>query len=255
MARFFRMFAGLRGPQALLPLCCWIALQPSIAQADLGDVCGRLAREAERIQGIPPGLVQAVALAESGRWLSELRDSQPWPWTVTASTESFFLPSKEAALAKVEELQAAGRTNIDVGCMQVNLGYHGQAFASLEEALDPASNVAYAARFLKRLRQETRSWARATERYHTSDPERGRYYRSKVYRLWHDLRRPDGSRTAGLAPPPVVLAPGRLGGRQPFRLITPGREELARPAGQGEAQRPRPGGLSILRGFDSRQRP
>jgi hypothetical protein len=253
MARFFRISAGLRGACALLPLC-WIALQPLSAQADLGDVCGRLAREAERIQGIPPGLVHALALAESGRWLSELRQSRPWPWTVTASTDSFFLTSKEAALAKVRELQAVGRTNIDVGCMQVNLGYHGQAFGSLEDALDPASNVAYAAQFLKRLRQETRSWARATERYHTSDPERGRYYRSKVYRLWHDLRRPGRSRTAELAPPPVVLAPGRAGGRNPFRLIAPGREQPPGPAEPGEVRTARPGGISILRGFDSRRR-
>jgi hypothetical protein len=253
MARFFRISAGLRGACAFLAVF-WIALQPLGARADLGDVCARLARDAERMQGIPPGLVHALALAESGRWLSDLRQSRPWPWTVTASTDSFYLTSKEAALAKVRELQSAGRTNIDVGCMQVNLGYHGQAFGSLEDALDPASNVAYAAQFLKRLRQETRSWARATERYHTSDPERGRYYRSKVYRLWHGLRRPGRSRTAELAPAPVVLAPGRAGGEQPFRLIAPGRRE---PPGQAEpdgAQTARPGGISILRGFDSRRR-
>jgi hypothetical protein len=138
--------------------------------------------------------------------------------------------------------------------MQVNLGYHGQAFGSLEDALDPASNVAYAAQFVKRLRQETRSWARATERYHTSDPERGRYYRSKVYRLWHDLRRPGRSRTAELAPPPVVLAPGRVGEAQPFRLIAPGRRELAGNTEPDAVRTARPGGISILRGIHSRQR-
>jgi hypothetical protein len=243
----------LRGACALLAVC-WIALQPLSAHADLGDVCARLARDAERIQGIPPGLVYAVALAESGRWLSELQQSRPWPWTVTASTDSFYLNSKEAALAKVRELQAAGRTNIDVGCMQVNLGYHGEAFGSLEDALDPASNVAYAAQFLKRLRQETRSWARATERYHSSDPERGRYYRSKVYRLWHDLRRPGRSRTAELTPPPVVLAPGRVGEAQPFRLIAPGPWEPPHRAESGEVRMARPGGISILRGVHSGQR-
>ena len=49
-----------------------------------------------------------------------------------------------------------------------------------EQALEPASNVADGARFLKRLRLQTRSWARATARYHSSDPDRGQAYRDKV---------------------------------------------------------------------------
>ncbi len=35
--------------------------------------------------------------------------------------------------------------------MQVNLGYHPEAFASLEAAFDPRRNVAYATRFLLEL--------------------------------------------------------------------------------------------------------
>ena len=252
MARFSSIFAGLHGLRAFVALG-WIILQPASAQADLGDVCSALAHEAERTEGIPPGLVHAVALAESGRWSPERRQSQPWPWTVTAGRESFFLSSKEAALTKVRELQANGRTNIDVGCMQVNLGYHGRAFGSLDEALDPASNVAYAAQLLKALRQETRSWARATERYHTSDPERGRQYRSKVYRLWHDLRRPGSAEMARLAAPPVVLAPGRVGAGRALRLIVPDRERSPLPAMEAKSRTTPPGGISILRGVTSQR--
>ena len=32
--------------------------------------------------------------------------------------------------------------------------------------------------------EETQSWERAVERYHTADPERGRAYREKVYERW-----------------------------------------------------------------------
>lgn len=160
----------------------------AVARAEPTDVCVSLARDIEAREGIPPGLVEAVALAESGRWFPSARRSRPWPWTVTSGSDTFYLHSKEAALDKVRELRAAGRTNIDVGCMQVNLGYHGHAFPSLEQALEPASNVAYGASFLKRLRVETRSWGRATARYHSSDPERGEAYRTKVYRLWNGVR-------------------------------------------------------------------
>jgi hypothetical protein len=31
------------------------------------------------------------------------------------------------ALGEVRELRAAGRCKIDVGCMQINLGHHGEA--------------------------------------------------------------------------------------------------------------------------------
>ena len=129
-----------------------------------------------------------MALAESGRWLADQGTTRPWPWTITAGSDSFFLPSKPEALRKVNELLSQGRSNIDVGCMQINLGYHGDAFGSVAEALEPAANVAYGAQFLKQLREETRSWARATAHYHSRHPGRGQAYREKVYRLWHQVR-------------------------------------------------------------------
>lgn len=64
--------------------------------------------------------------------------------------------------------------------MQINLSYLAQAFSSLAQAFDPASNVAYAAKFLKELRLQRLSWDKAVRYYHSSDPERQRYYRGKV---------------------------------------------------------------------------
>ena len=136
--------------------------------------------------------------------------------------------------------------------MQVNLGYQPDAFASLDEALDPTSNIAYGARFLKRLRQDTRSWARATALYHSSDPDRGKVYRTKVYRLWQELRH---GRIAGSAPIRVAGSAGSVasdapaaGPALPRRLIplAPLRR-LIRPASDAEAP-PAPGAIAILRG-------
>ncbi len=237
----------------LRPLCigfCLVGLTlapaapPALGQAlaAAGDVCAALARDMEVEEGIPPGLVHALALAESGRWLPELGRSQAWPWTVTSGKDSFYLPSKAAALRKVEELRRSGRWNIDVGCMQINLGYHGDAFTSLAEALEPRANVRYAAQFLKRLRVETRSWARATARYHSNVPDRGRAYRAKVYRLWHRLRR---TRLAMAEPDqtPSLLVPHRrtpIEDRRP-RLIIPA-------LGAGRPDERAPGAIAILRG-------
>jgi Transglycosylase SLT domain len=233
--------------------CRWL-VAPALAiavcagQAAAGPVdgvCAALARQAERAQGIPSGLVEAVALAESGRWLADEGTTRPWPWTVTAGSESFFFASKREALHKVHELRSAGRSNIDVGCMQINLGYHGDAFASVAEALEPAANVAYGAQFLRQLREETESWARATARYHSRHPQRGQAYREKVYRFWEQVR---GVRVADDVPTrlvggplvadaaPTALAPARPGPR----LIVPGRAAADR--------RSAAGGIPILRG-------
>jgi hypothetical protein len=169
-----------------------VAVLPLTAAASTPDDCGVIAERMERAEDIPPGLLQAVALAESGRAHPVHGDARPWPWTVRSGPDSFYLPSKELALSKVRELRAAGRSNIDVGCMQINLRYHGTAFATLDDALDPLRNVAYGARFLAQLSEETRSWAKATGRYHSADADRSEAYRARVWRQWRDLRRRQG---------------------------------------------------------------
>jgi hypothetical protein len=223
-----------------LALAALIVLVPRPVAATWSDVCGMLARSVERTHGIPQGLVQAVALAESGRWIGAGRGSRSWPWTVTSGADSFYLPSKQAAVLKVEELRAAGRTNIDVGCMQVNLHYHGRHFASIDEALDPAANVQYGARFLRSLRTETRSWGRATAHYHSRTASRGEAYRAKVYKLWNQVRRQPSRRLA-----PQQLALDGVA-REAEPLIEP-ETEVAEPAAPTRLKRPLIGGSSGTR--------
>jgi hypothetical protein len=82
----------------------------------------------------------------------------------------------------VQELQAQGITIIDVGCLQVNLYYHPNAFASLDAAFNPATNVAYAAKFLNELKIETGDWGVATQYYHSRTPYLGEAYSERVAR-------------------------------------------------------------------------
>ena len=134
------------------------------------------------------------ACCRRSRWRNPARidpvhgDARPWPWTVRSGPDSFYLPSKELALRKVRELRAAGRSNIDVGCMQINLGHHPTAFASLDEAFDPLEQ-----RRLWRalLTSCTPRPARGPRRRALSQqrPDRGQAYRARVWRLWRDLRR------------------------------------------------------------------
>jgi len=161
---------------------------PAPAAADRA-VCARAIAPLERAYDIPGQLMQAVALAESGRSDAARTEKYAWPWTVTAGDGGRFFASRAEAIAYVRKLQAEGRRNIDVGCMQINLRHHPRAFDDLEEAFDPVANAAYAAAFLDDLRRETRSWMAAVSRYHSSTPALARGYWRRVNVLWNDSRR------------------------------------------------------------------
>lgn len=133
---------------------------------------------AEKTHKIPEGLLKSIGFAESGRTVDGRRGA--WPWTVNAQGEGHYFDSKDDAVAFVQQLQAQGVTVIDVGCMQVNLHYHPEAFASLDAAFDPATNVAYAAKFLTWLHDETKDWATSARYYHSRTPSLGRAYAARL---------------------------------------------------------------------------
>jgi hypothetical protein len=165
-------------------------------------LCAPAVHAAEQAAAIPEQLMAAIARVESGR-----PDAQgvvrPWPWTINAEGNGQYFATKAEAVAAVRALQARGVRSIDVGCMQVNLFHHPDAFATLDLAFDPATNAAYAARFLRELLAQTGSWARATAAYHSFTPELGEDYRRRVAAAW-----PEEQRRAHLA---EAAAPGAGG--------------------------------------------
>ncbi|MBK1697271.1 transglycosylase SLT domain-containing protein [Rhodovibrio salinarum] len=154
-------------------------------EADPWALCAAATDAAEAMRpDLPAHLMGALAKVESGRWHAASKARVAWPWTVMAEGRGRYLPSKAAAIAEVRRLQARGVTNIDVGCMQVNLHWHGEAFDTLTQAFDPAYNVAYAAAFLLDLRSSENSWTKAIGVYHSRTPKYSGPYRSKVFRHW-----------------------------------------------------------------------
>ena len=67
---------------------------------------------------------------------------------MTAHGKGKFYPRRAAAIAAEKRPKADGVRKIDVGCIQINLYYHPEAFESREEAFDPAANSLYAADLL-----------------------------------------------------------------------------------------------------------
>jgi hypothetical protein len=174
--------AGLAMPAAGAPITA------QIFDANKKSCAAPIARQ-ERLHGIPSHLLAAVSLAESGRWDKEKSASFAWPWTVTAEGKGQFFASKAEAIAQVQALKARGIRNIDVGCMQINLMYHPNAFPDLETAFEPDSNVAYAAKFLRSQYDDTKSWIAAAGNYHSATPEHHFRYRAKITELWGKSRR------------------------------------------------------------------
>jgi hypothetical protein len=145
-------------------------------------------RRAERAYGIPEHLLESIALVESGRCL-EGQGVSPWPWTIATNGKGQYFSTKLEAIAAVKKLQARGVRNIDVGCMQVNLMHHPHAFKSLHEAFDISRNVAYAAQFLRDLREQYTSWHKAVGCYHSCTAALHFPYRQRVFGTWDKVRR------------------------------------------------------------------
>lgn len=172
---------------------------PGHAADMMADGCLALAARAERLYAIPPHLLQAVALTESGHGQGRGAVLASWPWTLNVEGEGRFFATKTEAVAVLRQMLASGRQSVDVGCMQINWRSHPRAFADADQALDPAANVAYGARFLRSLYDESGDWGVAVARYHSRNQGLGAVYLSRVSLYHRQL-------TGGLVPRLVVPA-------------------------------------------------
>lgn len=157
------------------------AVGPTVGPAAL---CAPAILAAEREHGLPPGLLGAIARVESGRADPATGRAVAWPWTINAEGQGRYFASKPEAVAAAQALLARGVRLVDVGCMQVNLHHHPDAFPSLEAAFDPVVNARYAGLFLKRLQAARGDWPTAAAHYHSATPEFGEPYRARVMQAW-----------------------------------------------------------------------
>ena len=162
-------------------------------------LCRPAVEAAERAVVIPPHLLAAIARVESGRRDAFSGAVNPWPWTINVEGQGFFYDSKAEAVAAVQAAQAKGIRSIDVGCMQVNLMHHPDAFPNLEQAFDPQFNTKYAAHFLRELYGQTGDWGKAAALYHSATPEIGDEYRQKVLAAWPEEVRLGSSTSSPVA--------------------------------------------------------
>jgi hypothetical protein len=228
---------------ALVALALSLTLAALPAAPHQGRLCTGAIQAAERIFDLPAGLLMAVALTETGRRIGDA--ITPWPCSINAAGEGAWLEHRRAAIERTRSLQASGVESIDVGCMQVNLKWHEDAFDSLEAAFDPGANVTYAARHLTELRARSRDWLEAAGRYHSADPARARAYLARLRSNWQAVREGGQDSWVVLPPAPGQIALGLVltpaGGLGPLiDLAGAGREASLLGASRGPLLSPMP---------------
>lgn len=131
--------------------------------------------------GLPARVLYAVALTESASKLPY--GLRPWPWTLNVGGRPMRFATRVDAWRALIGYLLEGRTNIDVGLMQVNWGWHKARLADPWTALDPYHNLRVGAKILLEEYQKTGDWPTAIGRYHApGNPQRAERYRRMVER-------------------------------------------------------------------------
>ncbi len=193
--------------RCLLGLALWLCCPfPSRAQPSPAQDCEAAARTAEQQFALPPGLLHAIGVVETGRLDAVLGRTAPWPWAIDLAGQPLFFPTRQQATEALAMLRARGQSGVDIGCFQISLLYHPDAFPTPEQGFDAGANASVAARFLRTLYQQTGSWSAAAALYHSADPERGPPYARRVMAAW---------RGGWDVPQPELIVAG-------VRVLTPG---------------------------------
>ena len=86
--------------------------------------------------GVPPNVLYAIALQESGMSIRKRR--VPWPWTLNIAGRSrYFATRAQACVALQDAQRRISDKRIDVGLAQLNLGYQRRHYRQPCDLLDP----------------------------------------------------------------------------------------------------------------------
>lgn len=154
------------------------------------EACREHIDREEKLKGIEPGLLEAIAQIESR--LS--------PLSVNAGGRGYSFRTVGEAVCFIKRKQSEGCKNISVGPMQLHIPSHQRNFSSIEEMLDPHQNISYAAKLLNRLKRKTGSMEKAVKLYHSDNPHSSENYKNRVFGAWAKIRnRKTGSDTRAVS--------------------------------------------------------
>lgn len=192
-------------------------------------LCERAILNGARRGGVPPQVLHAIALTETGR--KSNGRVRPYPWAINREGKGHWFDTREEALAFAEDSLRQGRRSFDVGCVQINYRWHGHAFPTLDDMFDPEWTATYAAQFLRTLYEDRGDWSAAAGAYHSLTPELANIYRQRFDRLLAGLD-PESlteAETLLANAAPADRRSSRQARRQADRLITAARIREGQP--------------------------
>ena len=150
----------------------------SAAQAQQ-SVVPDIYREMSALQRLPSEVVYSIALTESGKLL-ENKTFRPWPWTLNFESKGKRYKSQDEMCEALGTFLNMGKTNIDIGLMQINWKSHSQRFSSFKEACDPYINLKTGIAILKQYTGEKKGLWKGVGRYHSGTKELAKAYQARV---------------------------------------------------------------------------
>jgi Transglycosylase SLT domain len=163
---------------ALLGLMTATAEAKPVRPTDDSKSCRSHVTAAEQRHRIPRGLLHAIAMTESTYN----------PLALNIEGRNVGVPTVDQALLRIRQAQDQGIQNISIGCLQILVKYHVHRVGTTRDLIEPGTNAAYGARYLRELYRQTGDWWRAVARYHTSDVEKQAIYLCRVYGNYASLR-------------------------------------------------------------------
>ena len=167
---------------AMIIVCLGLA---SFAEGSDSRLCDESIETVAASSFVPREVLYKIARLESGRRIDGRHVS--WPWSLNNGGKGYFLKDRATALSILAHLKAQGETNVDIGCMQLNIRWHADFFHSPEQMINPLDNVRYAASYLEQLYKETGSWEKTVKFYHSRNAK----FNSIYYAKYKKIKSPD----------------------------------------------------------------
>ena len=167
----------------------------SIIVCAVGLLCGPMIAQSQPIPagyqqvareyGLPPALLYAVALTESGQSSLSHGEFRPWPWALNIDGKGQYFPSRQSAWRALQAALTKTDASVDIGLMQVSWRYHHSSLGSSWQALDPYHNLRVAAELLRNCFIDHSNWIESAGCYHApNDPARANRYGRRIQERW-----------------------------------------------------------------------